>query len=108
MIYFMALPMTFSGAMGAYFFKKTAVKVSGIMSLFTCADFYLGGLFYIVGSVINITLLRYVQYSILYPMTAFTYIWTAILSWRLLGETITKRAFGGIVMICIGLIFLIG
>lgn len=54
----------------------------------------------------NILLLRHLQYSILYPMTAITYIWTAIISHRLLGEKISKRALLGIVLICIGVVLL--
>jgi len=106
MIYLLALPMTFLGAMGAYFFKRTTTKTNEIISLFTCAEFYLGGLFYVSGAAINIILLQYLQYSILYPMTAVTYIWTALLSNRLLGEKISKRTRLGMVVICIGVIFL--
>lgn len=106
MIYLLALPMTFLGALGAFFFKRSAMKADGLLSLFTNNEFYLGGAFYASGAILNILLLRYLQYSILYPMTAITYIWTAIISRSLLGEKISKRALIGIVMICVGVGFL--
>lgn len=106
MIYLLALTMTFLGALGAFFFKRAAMKADGLLSLFTNREFYLGGTFYVSGAILNILLLRYLQYSILYPMTAITYIWTAMISSRLLGEKISKRALLGIMMICIGVVLL--
>ncbi len=106
MIYLLALPMTFLGALGAFFFKRAAMKVDGLLSLFTNRELYLGGTFYLSGAILNILLLRHLQYSILYPMTAITYIWTAMISHCLLGEKISKRALLGIVMICVGVGFL--
>ena len=106
MIYLLALPMTFLGALGAFFFKRAAMKVDGLLSLFTNNELYLGGMFYVSGAILNILLLRDLQYSILYPMTAITYIWTAMISHRLLGEKMSKRALLGIVMICVGVGFL--
>lgn len=106
MIYLLVLPMTFLGASGAFFFKKASAKVTGLISLLFCREFYIGELFYVSGALINILLLRYVQYSILYPMTATVYIWTAVLSYRLLGEKITKRGLFGIAVICVGVVFL--
>ena len=106
MIYLLALPMTFLGALGAFFFKKAATKADGLLPLFINKELYLGGTSYVSGAILNILLLRYLQYSILYPMTAITYIWTAIISHRLLGEKMSKRALLGIVMICVGVGFL--
>ena len=106
MIYLLALPMTFLGALGAFFFKRAAMRSDGMLTLFTNKEFYLGGTFYVSGAILNILLLRYLQYSILYPMTAITYIWTAMISHRLLGEKMSKRVLLGIVMICVGVGFL--
>ncbi len=106
MIYLLALPMTLLGALGAYFFKKTTIKENKILTIFGCKEFYLGGFFYVSGAALNILLLRYLQYSIIYPMTAITYVWTAILSRKLLGEDISKRTLCGILLICVGVMFL--
>lgn len=106
MIYLLALLMTFLGAVGAFFLKKASAKAPRILSLFTSKEFYLGGIFYVSGAVLNILLLRYREYSLLYPMTAITYIWTTLISHSLLGEKISKRALLGIMMICIGVVLL--
>ena len=44
MIYLLALPMTFLGALGAFFFKKAATKADGLLPLFINKELYLGGL----------------------------------------------------------------
>lgn len=107
MIYLLALPMTLLGALGAFSFKKATMKADGFLSLFFNKELYLGVVFYVSGALLNIVLLRYLQYSILYPMTAITYIWTALISHSLLGEKITKRVLLGITMICVGVVFLV-
>lgn len=106
MMYLLAIPMTFLGAMGAYFFKKASVQVTNIRTLLRSKELYLGGLLYVLSAVINILLLRYLQYSILYPMTAITYIWTVIVSHNLLGEKISKKMILGITLICVSVIIL--
>ena len=106
MMYRLAIPMTFLGAMGAYFFKKASVQVTNIRTLLRSKELYLGGLLYVISAVMNILLLRYLQYSILYPMTAITYIWTVIVSHNLLGEKISKKMILGITLICVSVIIL--
>ena len=59
MIYLLALPMTFLGALGAFFFKRAAMKADGILPLFTNKELYLGGMFYVSGAILNILLLQY-------------------------------------------------
>ncbi|WP_294854978.1 EamA family transporter [uncultured Oscillibacter sp.] len=106
MFFLFAILMTFLGSLGAYFFKNTAKETSGMLSLLTCINFYIGAFFYGVSAILNIVLLRYIDYSILYPMTAITYIWTALLSQKLLGETISKKKVAGVFIMVIGVIIL--
>lgn len=100
--------MTVSGTMGAFFFKKAIseqTKVSMIQLLFHW-QLYVGALFYLLGAVLNIFLLRFMDYSILYPMTALTYIWTVILSYFTLHEKITKNKVLAIIFIIAGVMIL--
>ncbi len=83
----LVIPMTISGALGAFFFKKAAAKTESIFSLLFCPAFYIGGFLYLLGALQNIILLRYVDYSIAYPMTAITYIWTVFFSYKLLQKS---------------------
>lgn len=105
-MYLLVLPMTFFGSLGAFFFKKASGQAPTIWNLLLCPYTYLGGVCYLAGALLNIFLLRYLEYSIVYPMTAVTYIWTAILSYVILKEKMTRKKLGGIALICIGVVFL--
>lgn len=106
MMYLMVFPMTLLGALGAYLFKCASGKTTGLFQLFTCRELYVGGVLYVASALLNIVLLKYLAYSILYPMTAITYIWSALLSSKLLGETIGKKGLIGIACVWVGVLFL--
>lgn len=98
--------MTLLGAFGAYFFKKTTGNASGLLLLLQSPWLYLGGGFYVAGALLNVLLLRYMDYSVLYPMTAITYIWTLFISRLFLREKITGRKMLGVLCICAGVFVL--
>lgn len=98
--------MTLLGALGAFFFKTGAPSSFGLFQLLKSPKLYLGGVLYVSAAVLNILLLRWMDYSVLYPMTAITYVWTLVLSSRLLGEKITSHKMMGVVLICIGVVLL--
>ena len=50
---------------------------------------------YRASAVVNILLLRRLDYSVVLPLTSLTYIWTMLLSARLLGERLTGRKLAG-------------
>lgn len=106
MIYFFVILMTLIGAFGAFFFKGSAEKAKGILALVWTPSFYLGGFLYGLSALLNVILLRYVDYTILYPMTAITYIWSLIISGFFLEEKITKHKIVGISLICSGVVLL--
>ena len=45
-------------------------------------------------AVMNIWILRYLDYSVVLPLTSLTYIWTMILSYIILKEKISKKIVG--------------
>ena len=95
------LLMTLCGSLGALLFKRASESGRGLLSLLRAPQFYLGGCSYAVGAVLNIILLRVGEYSVIYPLTALTYVWTMFLSCRLLGERITwNKAVGAALMFC--------
>lgn len=106
MIYGFVVIMTLIGSLGTFFFKISTAKMTGIFSLLRIPTFYLGGFLYGLSALINVVLLRYLDYTILYPMTAIAYIWSLILSNRLMGERITKEKVTGILCICAGVVLL--
>lgn len=100
--------MTISGTFGALFFKRAISKQEGlnIIGLVLAPSLYLGGLWYVLGASMNIILLRYMDYSVIYPMTSLTYIWTMIVSYLVLGEKITRDKLLAILFIVVGVVVL--
>lgn len=104
--YIFVLLMTLAGSLGAFFFKRSTDGLSGVLSILRVPSFYLGGALYCLGALMNVILLRYMDYTILYPMGAIAYIWSLIISNRFLGEKITKKKVLGIALICVGVVLL--
>lgn len=101
------LVMTLFGSLGALFLKRGSAKVSELKSLVTTPQIWLGGLFYLTGALLNIYLLRGYSYSIVYPLTSLTYVWSLILSALLLHEKVTVQKLFGIAAICLGAFLLV-
>lgn len=106
MIWLGVLAMTLIGALGAFFLKAGMDRVDGLLSMFIQPRIWLGGGFYIAGAICNILLLRHLDYSILYPMTAITYIWSMGLSALFLRERIGWKKLAGVAAILAGVLIL--
>ena len=106
MIYLAVLVMTLIGAMGAFFLKIGMDRVAGPADLFRTPQLYAGGCFYLAGAALNILLLRRLDYSVLYPMTALTYVWSMALSASFLGERVTRQKIFGVATILFGVFLL--
>ena len=99
----MILVMTLSGSMGAFFLKKgiNKMQVFTVIGLLKIPELYAGGILYVVGAVTNIFLLKKMPYTVVYPITSLTYIWSMVISALFLKERITINkivAVGFIVM----------
>ena len=92
MIWAGVLAMTLIGAMGAFFLKAGMDRVDSLISLFREPRIWLGGGCYVAGALCNVLLLRFLDYSVVYPMTAVTYVWSMALSAAFLGERIGVAA----------------
>ncbi|BCJ93389.1 permease [Anaerocolumna cellulosilytica] len=101
--------MTVSGTFGALFFKRAIngndEKIQ-LIKLILSPYLYIGGASYLLGAFLNIYLLRFMDYSILYPMTSLTYIWTMIVSYKVLGEKMNKYKILAVFFIIAGIIIL--
>ncbi|MFK4437423.1 EamA family transporter [Paenibacillus sp. RC21] len=98
--------MTMCGALGGLFLKKLSLYTIGINRPFLTHLFW-AGLLYILGALLNILLLKYLPYTVVYPLTSITYIWTLIFSKIYLKETISARKIGGVLLIICGAFILI-
>ena len=99
--YLCVLFMTLMGSVAALFLKK-ASGVDNVKQMIFNSNLYIGGLLYLLSSVLNIWLLRHLDYSVVLPLTSLTYIWTMVLSHFILKEMITIRKIVGIILILIG------
>lgn len=93
--------MTLLGSAASLFLKK-ASSSDGIVGTLKNINLYIGGALYLASAVVNIIVLKKMDYSIVLPLTSITYIWTMVLSYIILKETITKKKLGGVFLILIG------
>lgn len=105
MIYMLLIFMTFLGAVAACFLKKASVHNS-LISTFKDKYLYFAGLLYFISALLNIFILKYLDYSVVFPLTSVTYIWTLIISWKFLNEKINKKKLYGICYIVLGAMFI--
>lgn len=104
MIYLLLIFMTFLGAVAAYFLKRAAVH-NNLSITFKDKYLYFGGILYFISALLNIYILKYLDYSTVFPMTSITYIWTFLLSLKLLHEKINGKKILGVFCIFLGAIF---
>jgi drug/metabolite transporter (DMT)-like permease len=95
------------GSAAALFLKRAAVS-AGIRELIKNKNLYTGGGLYFIAAIINIYVLRYLDYSTVLPLTSLTYIWTMILSRFILKEKMTIRKAIGAIGIVIGTVVMAG
>ena len=103
MIFYVAVlvVMTLLGAVASLFLKRASGS-EGILGLLKNANFYVGGMLYLFAAVLNIYILKFLDYSVVLPLTSMTYIWTMALSYVVLKEKITGRKLAGVALILAG------
>lgn len=97
--------MTILGAVASLFLKR-ASGFKNITQLLYNYNFYLGGGLYFLCALLNIYVLKYLDYSTVLPLTSITYIWTTVLSYFILKEKIGLRKIIGVTGILIGAFFI--
>ena len=95
--------MTFMGSIASLFLKKASGS-NGLLEMLKNINLYMGGMLYVCSALINILVLKFLNYSVVLPLTSITYIWTMILSNVFLKEKITKKKMFGVILIFIGAI----
>lgn len=97
--------MTYLGAQASVFFKKMSYYKS-IVEILKSQYLYFGCGLYFIASLLNIYILRFIDYSKVLPLTSLTYIWTMILSFLIFKEQISVLKITGILFIFIGAILI--
>lgn len=103
LVWILLIIMTILGSVASFFLKKASIE-RYLLDMLKNVNLYLGGGLYATSAIINIVVLKYLDYSVVLPMTSFTYVWTMIISYIVLKEKITKKKFIGVAAIFAGAI----
>ncbi|MFP7169891.1 EamA family transporter [Terribacillus sp. 7520-G] len=91
------LSCTILGAGGGFFFKRASDP-----SVPTYRTLLAGLTCYGSAALINIYVLTMLPYSIVFPLTSITYVWTLLLSYYLLKEHIKLKQIAGVGLLVAG------
>ena len=101
MYFILLIAMTLLGSVASLFLKKASGH-GKIKEYLYDVNLYIGGGLYLAAAVLNIIVLRKLDYSLVLPLTSITYIWTMLVSYLVLKEKITKKKMIGVLLILIG------
>ncbi|MFH1850485.1 MAG: EamA family transporter [archaeon] len=97
--------LTLIGSSGAYLLKRGADKLHlSPLGIITNMHLIGGLLVYVLTTIVYIIILKFVDLSILYPLSSITYIWTSIISVRFFGERMNRFKWGGVALIILGVL----
>jgi len=94
--------MTVMGAFAALFLKKAVNSNKNMKLLLYNINFYIGGSLYVISGLLNIYVLKFLEYSLVLPFTAITYIWTLVIAKIFLKEKINRNKKIGVSLIVLG------
>lgn len=103
--YILLIAMTMIGAVAALFLKK-ASGFKNLKQLFFNGNLYIGAILYFLSALLNIYILRFLDYSMVLPLTSITYVWTMILSYLVFHEKITRKKIIGLGCVFIGVVII--
>lgn len=99
--YIMIALMTFMGSVASLLLKK-ASGFNSFGEIIRNWNLYVGGGLYVLSALLNIYVLQFMDYSIVLPLTSFTYVWTMILAYFVLKEGISRRKIFGVILVVLG------
>jgi hypothetical protein len=106
LFYFLIFAMTFAGSLASVFLKKASSSDS-IVAILKNIYLYIGVLLYGISALVNIVVLKKLDYSVVLPLTSITYIWTMFLSCIILKEIISRRKIMGVILVIVGAVFIV-
>ena len=104
--YVLILIMTVMGSVASLFLKK-ASSFKKLKELLLNINLYIGGFLYLVSAILNIIVLKSMEYSIVLPLTSLTYVWTMFISYLFLKEYISLKKIIGVSLIVFGAIIIV-
>ncbi|MCM1193814.1 MAG: EamA family transporter [Butyrivibrio sp.] len=100
--------MTIMGSVASLFLKQASGSLKGgnigeiILNMLKTPSLYAGAGLYLAASVLNIYVLRILDYSSVLPMSAFTYVWTMFLARIRFGDKLTVKKMAGVFLVVAG------
>lgn len=108
-IYPLMVVATLLGAFGSLYLKMGSKHLErGIKNLIFNKTLIIGIALFTASALLVIIALKFGDLSKVFPMTALTYVWVAILSWRFLKEKMTREKLAAFALIVLGIFFVIG
>lgn len=101
--YVILLIMTMIGSAASLFLKR-ATGSEGVLQMLKNINLYLGAGLYFLSALLNIYILKYLDFSVVLPLTSITYVWTMLLSGLVLKEKISAKKIMGVALIFVGAI----
>ena len=99
--------MTWFGAIGGFLLKKSSSCDFNKDRYRFWGWLAAGVSFYGAAAILNIIALRFLPYTIVFPLTAVTYIWTMMISYFILKENISIKKILGVALIVTGAVILV-
>lgn len=97
--------MTLLGSIGALYLKKVSA-VNGIKGLIRDVNLYIAVGAYALSSILNVLILVVMDYVVVLPLCAITYVWTTVLAYLCFKEKITTTKLIGMLFIFAGTAFI--
>ncbi|MGX7024321.1 DMT family transporter [Vagococcus hydrophili] len=99
---------TLSGSIGALALKQGMNELAEVTFVKAITNKWLliGCFLYIVSAATNIVLFKFLDYSIAFPMTSLTYVWTVFISYFTFKEKITPLKLLSVGLIMIGVVII--
>ena len=107
LLFVLLIVMTLMGSVAAFFLKK-ASGFKNITELIKNYNLYIGAGLYLLSAIINIIVLRYLNYSVVLPLTSITYVWTMVISYLFLKEKVGIKKLLGVSFIIMGCVCIVG
>ena len=102
--YLLLILLTFLGALGSFFIKKSTMNSLGIFHSFKELNLYIGLFMYMLSAIINIYVLQLLPYIVVLPCSSITYIWSLYFARTYLKEKVGLIKITGMLFIISGAI----
>lgn len=95
---------TILGALGSLYLKMGSKQLDKRLRGLINKSLITGLILFVISALMVIIALKFGELSKVFPLTALTYIWIALFSWKVLKERVTREKLMAFILIIIGII----